>query len=308
MTHTPRSTAAFALAAALVLAAPQAQAETTAERTRQRLLDPTDTRVFVVAHRGCWNTTAENALSAIDACVRLGVDMVELDVRRTRDGALVLMHDETVDRTTNGHGRVADLSLAEIRKLRLRAGAGGPEAALRRERVPTFAEAMKRARGRILVNLDAKADVYDDAFAVLAETRTADHILMKRRLRVGDPPLAAQAPFSQVLAMPIVDQAEGPAAGVMATQTAPAPLAVELIFTDPAWLGDAAPSVKAAGARIWVNTLSASLSGGLWDGVATKDPDAAWGQLISAGATLLQTDEPRALSAYLKQRQRRLSR
>jgi len=72
-----------------------------------------DRPVLVVAHRGCWKATAENSLAAIEACIALGVDVVELDARRTVDGALVLMHDATVDRMTNGHGRVEDLTLAQ---------------------------------------------------------------------------------------------------------------------------------------------------------------------------------------------------
>ena len=119
------------LALVAVSAAPAAgAADAPAGRAREALLDPHDPTVLVVAHRGCWKTAAENALSAIEACVALGVHMVEVDVRRTRDGALVLMHDETVDRTTNGSGRVGDLTLAEIARLRLRQGQGGPERCL----------------------------------------------------------------------------------------------------------------------------------------------------------------------------------
>ncbi len=69
----------------------------------------------------------ENSLEALDRCVALGVDMVEIDIRRTADGALVVMHDATVDRTTNGHGRVSELSLRQVQALqagRLRAGRG----------------------------------------------------------------------------------------------------------------------------------------------------------------------------------------
>lgn len=191
-----------------------------------RLTDREAARVLVVAHRGCWKGAPENSLKAIEDCVALGVDMVELDVARTKDGALVLMHDETVDRMTDGAGRVADLTLAEVRALHLRAGAGGPDAPTTELRVPTFAEAMLAARGRMLVNLDAKADVYDDAFAVLTETGTADHILMKRPVTAADPPLAAQVPFDRVFAMPILVQTPAPTPEAASGQAAAPPLAV----------------------------------------------------------------------------------
>ncbi len=290
-------------AATLVFTAASAGAQETAvDGRRALLLDADDPAVMVVAHRGCWRDAAENALSAIEACVRMGVDVVALDVRRTRDGALVLMHDETVDRTTNGTGLVSDLTLAQIQALRLRAGSGGVSARLIDERPPTFAEAIRAARGRVLVNLDAKADVYDAAFAELEGLGAIDLILMKRRVGVGEPPLASQPPFDRVLAMPILDQAAGPANAILADQATRSPAAVELIFTDLNWLDDVAPMVEAMDARVWVNTLNPGLAGGLVDADAVNSPDDVWGRLIDRGIDMIQTDAPQELIAYLRSR------
>jgi len=74
-------------------------------------------RVLIIGHRGAAGLAPENTLPAFAAGLQHGADLLELDVRRTRDGVLVLMHDETVDRTTNGRGRVADMTLAEIKAL-----------------------------------------------------------------------------------------------------------------------------------------------------------------------------------------------
>jgi glycerophosphoryl diester phosphodiesterase len=300
----PRRVRRLALATALVLFAAQpvlAQDEGL-EARRRLLLDADNPAVMVVAHRGCWRDTAENALSGIEACVRMGVDVVELDVRRTRDGALVLMHDETVDRTTNGTGRVSDLTLAQVRALRLRAGAGGPSAALTQESPPTFAEAIQAARGHVLVNLDAKADVYAEAFAELERLDAIDLIIMKRRVTENDASLARQSPFDRVLAMPIVDQAAGATAAILAGQTQGAPVAVELIFTDLGWLNDTAPMVEAMDARVWVNTLNPNLAAGLVDTDAVTSPDRVWGILIDRGVDMLQTDAPSELIDYLHSR------
>lgn len=93
----------------------------------------------VCAHRGAMHTHPENTLPAFAEALRLGAHMIEFDVQLTRDGALVLMHDATVDRTTDGRGRVADLTLAEIRAL---------DAGVRKDarfagtRVPTFEEGL----------------------------------------------------------------------------------------------------------------------------------------------------------------------
>jgi glycerophosphoryl diester phosphodiesterase len=104
----------------------QAAGERTTE-LRRKLLDPA-AGIFVIAHRGCHNpipsrglgSLPENSLAGLERCIAPQVDMMETDIHRTRDGASVIMHDDTVDRTTDGTGAVADLDLAQIRQLHLR--------------------------------------------------------------------------------------------------------------------------------------------------------------------------------------------
>lgn len=91
------------------------------------------------AHRGAMSTHPENTLPALEEAVRLGAHMIEFDIQLTKDGALVLMHDATVDRTTNGKGKVADLTLAEIKALD--AGAKMDQR-FAGTRIPTFEEAL----------------------------------------------------------------------------------------------------------------------------------------------------------------------
>src|SRR5437762_13585732 len=70
-----------------------------------------------IAHRGANRVAPENTLPAFEAAIALGCDYVEIDVRATRDGQLVLLHDSTVDRTTDGSGRVAEMNFAAVRAL-----------------------------------------------------------------------------------------------------------------------------------------------------------------------------------------------
>ncbi|HBP90564.1 MAG TPA: hypothetical protein DD706_23080, partial [Nitrospiraceae bacterium] len=70
-----------------------------------------------IGHRGAAGHAPENTLASLSLAIKLGVDMVEFDVRRTADGALVLLHDDLVDRTTNGKGTVENLSLSVLREL-----------------------------------------------------------------------------------------------------------------------------------------------------------------------------------------------
>ncbi len=105
------------------------------------------------AHRGARATHPENTLAAFREAIRLGAHMIEFDVQMTKDSVLVLMHDETVDRTTNGQGAVADLTFAEIR--RLDAGLW-KDALFEGEKVPTFAEALKIMPKNIWLNIHVK--------------------------------------------------------------------------------------------------------------------------------------------------------
>ena len=105
----------------------------------------------IIGHRGNPAAAPENTLASIASAFSIGCDLAEVDVRRSRDGVAVILHDETVDRTTNGHGAVADLTLAQLKTLD--AGSWrGPEFA--GERIPTLAEAVAAARGKGRLLLD----------------------------------------------------------------------------------------------------------------------------------------------------------
>lgn len=282
--------------------ATQAEAGT-ADRIASLRAEVTDPEgpVLVIAHRACWKSAPENSLPAIAACRRLGVAMIELDVRRTRDGHLVLMHDATVDRTTDGHGAVADMTLAQIRALRLRQGAGGPQAPLTDLPPPTLEEAMQAARDGVLVNIDAKVDIFEQAGELLDRLGLTDHVLMKTGARPSaDRPFPTL--FHRALFMPIIDEDQGSMSAAMASFRPLSPPAVEVLFRDEGYFRDSAATLRAAGLRAWVNTLSPSHSAGHVDADAAAAPDAHWGHLIRLGAGMIQTDEPEALMAYLAAR------
>jgi len=265
---------------------------------RGRFLDPNGP-VMVVAHRACWTTTAENSLAAIDRCRDLGVDMVELDVQRTRDGQLVLMHDSTVDRTTNGTGRVADLTLTQIKALRLKAGAGGPAAPLTGQSPPTFAEAMRAARG-MLVNVDAKGEVNLQAAQELEGMGLIDQAVIKSAAPADDPALLEVLTGRTLLFMPILRERDGRSLAVEADRYAQRPPAFEIVFTSEAFFRSGAPALRSRPARVWVNTLQPGHAAGHVDADAVKAPEAHWGRLIDMGANIIQTDAPADLIAWLK--------
>lgn len=106
--------------------------------------------VWVASHRGDWIYAPENSTTALEHAIFFGSDLIETDVRLTKDGKIIMMHDATVDRTTNGKGNIADLTLAEIKELRLRNNFGG----LTDLKVPTLEEYIELAKDKILLYLD----------------------------------------------------------------------------------------------------------------------------------------------------------
>src|SRR5512143_1091036 len=108
---------------------------------------------LVIAHRGSAAYAPENTLAAFQLAAEQGADAIELDVDLTRDGHMVIMHDATIDRTTDGHGRVGDLTLEELR--RVDAGAW-KDAAFQGERVPLLEEVFEAVGQRLLINVEIK--------------------------------------------------------------------------------------------------------------------------------------------------------
>ena len=310
--------AVFALAA---LSAVPGAAATRAEQIRQKLLDPA-AGVFIAAHRGCHNASPrlalaavpENSRPALEHCVLLGVDMMELDVRRAADGTLVVIHDATVDRTTDGHGKVSAMTLAQLKGLRLKQNLGGamsPE--LTGESVPTLADMLEAAKGRIMLNLDIKDDdIYAQVIAEAGKHGMGQYVLVKSFVNDQTARVVAdQPPFASVPYMPIVGpwsgarQVQG-AARIVGRQLAGRrkPVGVELVFLPPAQMEPLRELVAQAKVRLWANSLTAvgviSVIGMGGDLEALRTNGKTWGELFTAGVDTIQTDEPGPLLDYLE--------
>ncbi len=131
------------------------------------VIDPGCHDRMVVGHRGLGGDfgylAPENSLSAIRGAIALGLDGVEVDVRLTSDGHLVIMHDSTVDRTTDGTGEVSEMTLDELRALHLKVHHGdmAPIGDFSCETVPLLSEVVELARGRLFLDLDVKTSRAD---------------------------------------------------------------------------------------------------------------------------------------------------
>lgn len=138
-------------------------------------LDAQPPHIVAISHRGEHLRHPENTLPAFQAAIDAGADFFELDVRTKADGKLVLQHDSTVDRCTNGSGRIRQMTFDQIRAL----DAGvkmGPQFA--GTKVPTFDEALELARGKIGVYVDSKDISAADLVSALDRHDMADHVVV----------------------------------------------------------------------------------------------------------------------------------
>lgn len=280
---------------------------------RQRLADA-GAGVMVVAHRGCHAaaprhglpSAPENSLQALDHCIAMGVDMMETDVRRTRDGHLVMMHDAKVDRTTDGSGNVSDMTLAEIKGLHLRADLGGATAALTDQRVPTLTEMLRYGGGRILFNLDIQEAIYGEVIDEAVRGGFAQDVLLKTRVGPASQALASIPPYDRVPFMPILTKVTGTPDEIVAQARRQLSARRRPVSFGTPQLGCPALTALAhlarkGGVRLWTNSLQEGYyrdGPGGGDAQALVDPDRVWGRLIRAGFSMIQTDQPEALKDF----------
>ena len=249
-----------------------AYAQTRADSIRVRLLNPSDNSVLVASHRGVWKDVPENSVAAVEAAICAGADIVEIDVRRTIGGELILHHGPILFRP---------------------AGAA------------TLEEVLLAAKGRIMVNIDKAFVHFSEIVEIAQRTGTLEQIIFKSSMSAGEAAALMGDYAGTVLFMPIIHIGRsGALASIAEYEKLLAPHIYEWVFSN-----DAEPVLTVAGAllsgksRIWVNTMWASLCGGHDDHLSLSDPDAGYGWLIGeTGASALQTDETAYLVDYLKKR------
>ncbi|WP_295842761.1 glycerophosphodiester phosphodiesterase family protein [uncultured Xanthomonas sp.] len=276
-----------------------------------RLAAP-DGGIFVVAHRGCHNPAPahgfpghapENSLLGLERCVALGVDMLETDIRRAGDGTLVMFHDATVDRTTDGTGKVAELTWPQLSRLRLRDDEGGADAPLTDQHPLTLQQMLAAAKGRIMLNLDVKAPIYAEVVEAVRRAGMERQVVVKTEVGVASQDLASMPPFDRINFTPVLLNPPGTDDLVQTVRTQTdgkvRPVAIELPRMRLAQLPAVTALARQRQVRLLVNTLwegfVADVGG---DADAVRDPEAVWGRLYRAGIGAFQTDEPEALLRY----------
>ena len=278
-------------------------AENRAEKLRENLFH-NPKYVTVVAHRGDWRNHPENSLPAFQSCIEMGVDMIEIDLQRTKDGELILMHDRTVDRCTNGKGKISEMTYDEIQRLRLR-----PQhsASITRNHIPTLEEVLNLCKGTILINIDKGYDYFQQVYELMEKTGTTNQVIIKSGHSLEKIRKENGTVLSKVIYMPIVNLNSEDAEARIDEFITIHPVAVECCIDKYNQnVERLLQKLRDAGIKIWINSIWASLCDGHDDDRAVElgEPNESWGWILDRGATLIQSDRPRELLQYLKKNKR----
>lgn len=269
-----------------------------ADKLMKAFRDGQSKQVMVAAHRGEWHEAPENSLAGIRLCIDMGVDIIETDLCRSRDGHFVLMHDKTLDRTTNGTGRVDAMTLAQLQQLRLK----NVDNTLSNERVPTLAEAVELTRGRALVYWDKTEDCIDEVVADLDRLDGMSNAMFYGRRSLNEMRSRYGSLLDRITYLPKVGDETADMSKYVKDLSSISTIGAFVIEfkRDDAAVFNEFSNMKTAGRRIWASPLWAELCGGRTDELALSDPDGNWGWLIDRGVNVICTDRPRQLLNYLR--------
>lgn len=259
----------------------------------------------VVAHRGMWRNAPENSLSAIECAIYAGYDVVEIDVRRSADGQLYLLHDDTLQRMAGLNQRPEALVSSDLSVVRLRNRNGGEGNDFTQEKLPSLAEVFELTRGRIFLHLDVKErEVIPDVIACAKAMGVDQQVDFWAALKtprdlswIREAILPHDVLFMAKTRLNVAD-----AATQLALLTELSPALCEIYFDRLEELVAVQHIARDTSMALWVNTLDAVSCAGFTDTAALADPDAVWGRLIDAGISVIQTDEAAALKSYLAAR------
>lgn len=274
-----------------------------AEAIVEHIHNPKSDYVVVVCHRGDWRNHPENSALAIESIIKTGADMMELDLKMTKDSVLVLSHDKTLDRCTNGKGLVSDYTYEEIKALKLKRAHG---VAIDTARMLTLEQALMICKDRICVNIDQGYQFYDQILEISERLGVTNQLLIKGK-RPIDEVAAHEAKYEHnMMYMPIVDvqKPKGIELYNSYMERNVVPLAYEVCWqTEDGTFERVCKEIIEQGSKVWVNTIWASLCGG--DGndddaaFMAEDPGDVYQRYLDNGVTMIQTDRPELLVNYL---------
>ncbi len=258
-----------------------------------------------VAHRGLWNPAPENSLPAIQSCIQHNIHLIELDMQLTKDGHIILMHDKTVDRTTNGSGEVNQLTLKEIKELSLKELNGGLNAKNTQEKIPSLLEVLPIIKGKALVNADKAWDLRYELYDLVEQHDMFDHIMLKSDKSVEQLTVFFNAHSQNMPYMHKLNDKNLHELDLLLKTISP--LAIELLFyteTDKV-ISDSVLAKLKGQTNLWGNALDFAENARHSDSLSFLEPDKGWGWLIDLGINLIQTNYPLRFMDYVENKKQK---
>jgi glycerophosphoryl diester phosphodiesterase len=235
-------------------------------------------QVVAISHRGEHLIRPENTIPALEEAIRVGADFIEVDVQTTSDGALVLSHDNTVDRCTNGKGEISKMTFAQVEELDAGVKRGSQFAGVK---VPTFDQALDLARGKIGIYVDVKNASAQDLATHIASHGMTDHVVIYCRLDLAKRILELNPRLKVMPESRTVENVH-----LLVAQLHPKVIA----FSAGDWTREIIQAARDAQALIYV------------DRMGSTDAPEGWQSAIDAGADGIQTDRPASLVEYLREK------
>lgn len=253
------------------------------EKRQQSINNPLSQTVLVAAHRALHTKYPENSLAAIKHSIESGIDMIEIDVRRTKDDVLILMHDHTVNRTTNGRGKIRELKFAEVKNLILKKSDSDNQM----HHVPTLKEALELVKGQILVDVDIKDAPVKKLVEIIKETKTENQVLFFQHHNATHDSIIQIDPSLKIV----------PRAGTIDDVLSLLKVYRPVVMQIPPEIAspDLVNQMKKNTCTVWINSLGDA------DELAEEGKlEEAFSPLIEMGATVIQSDRPDLLLQYLR--------
>lgn len=245
-------------------------------------------RILIAAHRATNDHYPENSMEAIAESIRIGIDIIEVDIRQSKDGELVIMHDRTIDRTTNGSGNVDGHTLSELKGYNLTFNDS-----ITPFRVPTFEEVLQLTKGKILLDIDFKLEDMDaikKTYALIEKYGMENQILFFLYDYTETPRLQQLNPKIRI--MPRAYSKKDVRAILKMDH-------IDIIHVDESYYkASTMRRILRSGARVWMNAL------GKYDAMERLEKNSGFDALLSKKhINVIQTDLPEALLKYLRLQQ-----
>ncbi len=259
---------------------------------------------YPVAHRALYSTEKrepENSLPAVEACIRQGILFIEIDLQETRDGYLILSHDQSLKRMTGLEGDICDLTLAEIKKARLYLGSGDSQTATDFQ-VPELAELLRAFKDRALFNIDKGWEYREKLHFILRRENAFHQAIVKSNAEIDEAAAFLRRADAKFLYMHKIFNKDMAALPEMKEKLAPRLWELSFFDDREQLIEPETINYLKDSAGVWINALNVSRNNGHNDELSLREPDKGWGFLLDLKPNYIQTDYAEKYLAHYRRR------